>query len=116
MTTAGAKRGPPRLVRDDLLRFGGVSDKFLENAIEVEADAIADGEDAFVPSIMEHIELAGVHSGDSACVLPPYAVTAQQLMTLMGYTRRLALALHVVGLVNVQYAMKDGVIYKNTTD
>ncbi len=71
----------------------------------------ADGTDVFIGGVMQHIEEAGIHSGDSACVLPPYAVTPQQLQTLMQYTRRLALALHVVGLVNIQYAMQDGVIY-----
>ena len=86
-------------------------DRFLEDAYEFDVDAVADGTDVFIGGVMQHIEEAGIHSGDSACVLPPYAVTPQQLQTLMHYTRRLALALHVVGLVNVQYAMKDGIIY-----
>ena len=86
-------------------------DRFLEDAFEFDVDAVCDGRDVFIGGVMQHIEEAGIHSGDSACVLPPYAVTAQQLMTLMGYTRRLALALNVVGLVNVQYAMQNGVIY-----
>jgi carbamoyl-phosphate synthase large subunit len=86
-------------------------DRFLEDAYEFDVDAVCDGVDVFIGGVMQHIEEAGVHSGDSACVLPPYAVTAQQLLTLMTYTRRLAMALKVVGLVNVQYAMRDGVIY-----
>jgi carbamoyl-phosphate synthase large subunit len=86
-------------------------DRFLEDAYEFDVDAVSDGTDVFIGGVMQHIEEAGIHSGDSSCVLPPYAVTPQQLQTLMSYTRRLALALKVVGLVNVQYAMKDGVIY-----
>jgi carbamoyl-phosphate synthase large subunit len=86
-------------------------DRFLEDAFEFDVDAVCDGKTVFIGGVMQHIEEAGVHSGDSCCVLPPYAVTPQQLLTLMAYTRRLALALHVVGLLNVQYAMRDGVIY-----
>jgi carbamoyl-phosphate synthase large subunit len=86
-------------------------DRFLEDAYEFDVDAIADGTDVFIGGVMQHIEEAGVHSGDSSCVLPPYNVTAQQLHTLMSYTRQLALALKVVGLVNVQYAMHRGTIY-----
>ncbi len=86
-------------------------DRFLEDAFEFDVDAVCDGKDVFVGGVMQHIEEAGVHSGDSACALPPYAVNAEQLHTLIAYTRRLALALHVVGLVNVQYAMQGGVIY-----
>ncbi|MEW6510482.1 MAG: carbamoyl-phosphate synthase large subunit [Bacteroidota bacterium] len=86
-------------------------DRFLEDAFEFDVDAVSDGTDVFIGGVMQHIEEAGVHSGDSCCVLPPYAVTPEQLQTLMSYTRRLALALKVVGLVNVQYAMRDGVIY-----
>ncbi len=86
-------------------------DRFLEDAYEFDVDAVCDGTDVFIGGVMQHIEEAGIHSGDSACVLPPYAVTPPQLQTLMQYTRRLALALHVVGLVNIQYAMQDGVIY-----
>ena len=86
-------------------------DRFLEDAFEFDVDAVCDGTNVFIGGVMQHIEEAGIHSGDSCCVLPPYAVTPQQLQTLMSYTRRLALALHVVGLVNVQYAMRDGVIY-----
>ena len=80
-------------------------DKFLENAIEAEADAIADGTDAFVPAVMEHIELAGVHSGDSACVIPPVSISSEHLDTIREYTRRIAMELNVVGLMNIQYAI-----------
>jgi carbamoyl-phosphate synthase large subunit len=86
-------------------------DRFLEDAFEFDVDAICDGKDVFIGGIMQHIEEAGIHSGDSACVLPPYAVTAEQLWTLVDYTRRLAQGLNVVGLINIQYAMRDGVIY-----
>jgi len=86
-------------------------DKFLENAIEAEADAIADGTQAFVPSVMEHIELAGIHSGDSACVLPPITIAPEHLATIEEYTRRIAVALQVVGLMNIQYAIADGTVY-----
>ncbi len=86
-------------------------DKFLENAIECEADAISDGKDAFVPAIMEHIELAGIHSGDSACVIPPVTIPADLQATITEYTRRIALELGVVGLMNIQYAIADGKVY-----
>ncbi len=86
-------------------------DKFLENAIEVEADAIADGTDAFVPAIMEHIELAGVHSGDSACVLPPVSIPEKHLKTIYEYNRKIAIEFNVVGLMNIQYAIANDVVY-----
>ena len=86
-------------------------DKFLENAIEVEADAIADGTDAFVPAIMEHIELAGIHSGDSACVLPPVSIPEKHLKTIYEYNRKIAIEFNVVGLMNIQYAIADDVVY-----
>jgi len=86
-------------------------DKFLENAIEAEADAISDGEDAFVPAVMEHIELAGVHSGDSACVIPPISIPAKHLETINNYTKKIALELNVVGLINIQYAIAKDVVY-----
>ncbi|MBP8129970.1 MAG: carbamoyl-phosphate synthase large subunit [Candidatus Hydrogenedentes bacterium] len=86
-------------------------DKFLENAIECEADAIADGTDAFVPAVMEHIELAGIHSGDSACVIPPISIPAKHLDTINTYTRRIAMELNVVGLMNIQYAIHEDVVY-----
>jgi carbamoyl-phosphate synthase large subunit len=86
-------------------------DKFLENAIEVEADAIADGTDAFVPAVMEHIELAGVHSGDSACVIPPISIPAKHLATIYEYNRKIAIELNVVGLMNIQYAIAQDMVY-----
>ncbi|MGV8074613.1 MAG: carbamoyl-phosphate synthase large subunit [Syntrophobacteraceae bacterium] len=86
-------------------------DRFLENAIEAEADAIADGIDAFVPAVMEHIELAGVHSGDSACVIPPISIPARHLETINEYTRKIAMELGVVGLMNMQYAIEKDIVY-----
>lgn len=86
-------------------------DKFLENAIEVEADAVADGEDAFVPSIMEHIELAGVHSGDSACAIPPRTLSEKHINIINEYTKNLARELKVIGLMNVQYAIANDKVY-----
>jgi carbamoyl-phosphate synthase large subunit len=81
-------------------------DKFLEDAIEIDVDALCDGEDVFIGGIMEHIEEAGVHSGDSACVLPPQSIDDEVLNTIKSYTRKLALELEVVGLMNIQYAVK----------
>ncbi|MGZ7159823.1 MAG: carbamoyl-phosphate synthase large subunit, partial [Methanobacterium sp.] len=81
-------------------------DKFLEDAIEVDVDALCDGEDVFIAGIMEHIEEAGVHSGDSACVIPPQTIPEDVIETIKGYTTKLALALKVVGLMNIQYAVK----------
>ncbi|MBE9545974.1 MAG: carbamoyl-phosphate synthase large subunit, partial [Proteobacteria bacterium] len=86
-------------------------DKFLENAIEAEADAIADGTDAFVPAVMEHIELAGIHSGDSACVIPPISIPDKHLKTIYEYTKKIAVELNVVGLMNIQYAIYDDTVY-----
>jgi carbamoyl-phosphate synthase large subunit len=86
-------------------------DKFLENAIEAEADAVADGTDAFVPAVMEHIELAGVHSGDSACVIPPISIPDRHLDTIYEYTRKIAVELNVVGLMNIQYAIANDMVY-----
>jgi len=86
-------------------------DKFLENALECEADAIADGSDAFVPAVMEHVELAGIHSGDSACVIPPISIPQKHLDTIYEYTRRIGRELGVVGLMNIQYAICDDVVY-----
>jgi len=81
-------------------------DKFLEDAIEIDVDALSDGEDVFIGGIMEHIEEAGVHSGDSACVMPPQSISNDVLETIKEYTTRLALELNVVGLMNIQYAVK----------
>ncbi|NLY88811.1 MAG: carbamoyl-phosphate synthase large subunit [Firmicutes bacterium] len=86
-------------------------DRFLDNAIEAEADALADGTDAFVPVVMEHIELAGVHSGDSACVLPSVSISPQSLAAIYEYTAKIAQELEVVGLLNIQYAITDGKVY-----
>ncbi len=86
-------------------------DKFLDNAVEAEADAIADGTDAFVPAVMEHIELAGIHSGDSACVIPPVSIAPKHIETISEYTRKIAVALKVVGLMNIQYAIFENTVY-----
>ena len=86
-------------------------DKYLDNALETEADAIADGIDAFVPAVMEHIEQAGIHSGDSACVLPPVGIPAQHVATIKEYTRRIAQEMKVVGLMNIQYAIYQDRVY-----
>jgi len=86
-------------------------DKFLEEAIEAEADAIADGTDAFVPAVMEHIELAGIHSGDSACVIPPVSLPQKHIDTICEYTRKIAVKLNVVGLMNIQYAIAGDTVY-----
>ncbi len=86
-------------------------DRFLEDAIEAEADAIADGTDAYVPAVMEHIELAGVHSGDSACVIPPISIPNRHLETIYEYTRTIATELKVVGLMNIQYAIAQDTVY-----
>lgn len=86
-------------------------DKFLEDAIEVDVDAISDGTDTVVAGIMEHIEEAGIHSGDSACALPPITFPPELLREIEEQTRRIAGELGVVGLMNIQYAVKDGVLY-----
>jgi len=86
-------------------------DKFLEDAIETEADAISDGTDAFVPAIMQHIEYAGIHSGDSACVIPPVVISKDHKKTIYDYTRKIALELKVVGLMNIQYAIYEDTVY-----
>ena len=86
-------------------------DRFLQDAIEAEADAVSDGTDAFVPAVMEHIELAGVHSGDSACVIPPISIPPRHLETINEYTRKIACELNVVGVMNMQYAIADDVVY-----
>ncbi|MCR5674896.1 MAG: carbamoyl-phosphate synthase large subunit [Lachnospiraceae bacterium] len=86
-------------------------DRFLHNALECEADAICDGENAYVPAVMEHIELAGIHSGDSACILPSKHISDELLQTIREYTRRIAVEMHVVGLMNMQYAIEDGRVF-----
>ena len=86
-------------------------DRFLDNALECEADALADGSHAFVPAVMEHIEHAGIHSGDSACVIPTVNITEEQTGTIREYTRKIAGELGVVGLMNIQYAIHQGKVY-----
>ena len=86
-------------------------DRFLRHAMECEADAIADGAHAFVPAVMEHIELAGVHSGDSACILPSKNIPAETVATIKEYTRKIAEEMGVRGLMNMQYAIEDGKVY-----
>jgi carbamoyl-phosphate synthase large subunit len=86
-------------------------DKFLEDAIEIDVDALSDGEDVFIGGIMEHIEEAGVHSGDSACVIPPQSLSKDVLKTIKEYTTKLALELQVIGLMNIQYAVKNDKVY-----
>ena len=86
-------------------------DRFLNNALECEADAISDGENVFVPAVMEHIELAGIHSGDSACVLPSINISADNVVTIKEYTRKIAKEMNVVGLMNMQYAIENDKVY-----
>ncbi|NYT01479.1 MAG: carbamoyl-phosphate synthase large subunit, partial [Methanosarcinales archaeon] len=86
-------------------------DRFLENALEAEADALSDGSRAFVPAVMEHIEQAGIHSGDSACVIPPVSIPQKHLQTINDYTQRMARELQVVGLMNMQYAIARDTVY-----
>ena len=86
-------------------------DRFLNHALECEADAISDGEHAFVPAVMEHIELAGVHSGDSACIIPSAHISPENVETIKEYTRKIAEEMHVRGLMNMQYAIENGKVY-----
>jgi carbamoyl-phosphate synthase large subunit len=86
-------------------------DRFLQNAIELDVDAVCDGEEVLIGGIMEHIEAAGVHSGDSACVIPCQSLSEEVLATVQEYTRKLALGLGVVGLINIQFAVQDGTVY-----
>ena len=86
-------------------------DRFLHHALECEADAISDGTHAYVPAVMEHIELAGIHSGDSACILPSKHIAPENLETIKEYTRKIAEEMHVVGLMNMQYAIEDGKVF-----
>ena len=86
-------------------------DRFLEDAFEADVDAICDGTRCVIGGVMQHIEDAGIHSGDSACVLPPYLISEAQVEQMRVYTRAFALRLGVIGLINVQYAIKDGVVY-----
>ena len=86
-------------------------DRFLNHAMECEADAISDGTHAYVPAVMEHIELAGVHSGDSACILPSIHISEENVATIKEYTKKIAEEMHVKGLMNMQYAIEDGKVY-----
>lgn len=86
-------------------------DRFLNHATECEADAISDGTNAFVPAVMEHIELAGVHSGDSACIIPSVHISEENVQTIKEYTRKIAEKMHVRGLMNMQYAIENGKVY-----
>lgn len=86
-------------------------DRFLNHALECEADAISDGTHAFVPAVMEHIELAGVHSGDSACIIPSVHITEENVATIKEYTKKIAEEMHVKGLMNMQYAIENGKVY-----
>ncbi|WP_072525964.1 carbamoyl-phosphate synthase large subunit [Clostridium sp. Marseille-P3244] len=86
-------------------------DRFLNHALECEADAISDGTHAFVPAVMEHIELAGIHSGDSACVIPSLHISEENVRTIKEYTRKIAEEMHVKGLMNMQYAIENGKVY-----
>ncbi|MGN0411002.1 MAG: carbamoyl-phosphate synthase large subunit [Candidatus Fimousia sp.] len=86
-------------------------DRFLGHATECEADAISDGTHAFVPAVMEHIELAGVHSGDSACIIPSVHISAENVETIKEYTRKIAEEMHVCGLMNMQYAIENGKVF-----
>ena len=86
-------------------------DRFLHHATECEADAISDGKNCFVPAVMEHIELAGVHSGDSACILPSLNLTEKQVTTIKDYTKKIAVEMNVCGLMNMQYAIEDDTVY-----
>ncbi len=97
---ADVSRGHPILI-----------DKFIEDAMEVDVDAICDGKDVFVAGIMEHIENAGIHSGDSACVLPPHTLSEEILAEIKDSTRRIALALNVIGLLNIQFAIKGEKVF-----
>lgn len=86
-------------------------DRFLNHALECEADAISDGTHAFVPAVMEHIELAGVHSGDSACIIPSAHISEENVATIKEYTKKIAEEMHVCGLMNMQYAIENGKVY-----
>ena len=86
-------------------------DRFLKNALECEADALADSTHVYIPAVMEHVELAGIHSGDSACVIPPVSIPQNNLDTIKEYTKKIAENLHVCGLMNMQYAIEDGKVY-----
>ena len=108
----------PESMREYMKAAAGVTpdrpiliDRFLHHAMECEADAICDGTHAFVPAVMEHIELAGVHSGDSACILPSLNISEENVKTIKEYTKKIAEEMHVCGLMNMQYAIEDGKVF-----
>jgi carbamoyl-phosphate synthase large subunit len=86
-------------------------EEFLSGAIEIDVDAVADGEDVFIPAVLEHIEAAGIHSGDSACITPPYSLAPAIINLIHQHTKKLACALQLKGLMNVQYAVKDSEVF-----
>lgn len=86
-------------------------DKFLDDAVEIDVDAVCDGEEVYIGGIMEHIEEAGIHSGDSCCVVPPQTLSKKVIEDVIDYTKKMALALETKGLINIQYAVKEGVVY-----
>jgi carbamoyl-phosphate synthase large subunit len=86
-------------------------DKFLDGAVEIDVDAVCDGEDVYIGGIMEHIEEAGIHSGDSCCVVPPQTLSPEIIKKVYEYSKKMALGLQTLGLINIQYAVKDGVLY-----
>ena len=106
------------MLREYVAKAVGVSedrplllDRFLQHALECEADAVSDGEHVFIPAVMEHVELAGVHSGDSACIIPSANIPGDCLATIRDYTQEIAKALKVCGLMNMQYAIENGKVY-----
>ena len=86
-------------------------DKFLQDAIELDVDAVCDGKNVFMGGVMEHIEEAGIHSGDSSCVVPPQTLSKEVIETVKEYTQKIALELKVIGMINIQYAVKEGIVY-----
>ena len=86
-------------------------DDFLEEAREIDVDAVSDGKDVYIAGIMQHIEEAGIHSGDSTSILPPISLTKKNLKEIRSYTKKIALALNVIGLINIQFAIKDNIVY-----
>ncbi|MEX1275356.1 MAG: carbamoyl-phosphate synthase large subunit [Bacteroidota bacterium] len=109
--TSGAVREYMKKAVDVSPEHPVLIDRFLEDAFEFDVDAVCDGKDVLIGGVMEHIEEAGIHSGDSSCVIPPYMISEENLEEIKGYTVKLAKALKVVGLLNVQYAMKEGTVY-----
>ncbi|HAM35457.1 MAG TPA: carbamoyl phosphate synthase large subunit [Elusimicrobia bacterium] len=107
---AGLRRYAGRILRPNA-HPSLLIDRFLCDAAEVDVDAVCDGQEVYIGGVMEHIEEAGIHSGDSSCTLPPHSLTPEQIETVLDYTRRLARGLRVRGLINIQFAIKDNVVY-----